>query len=236
VDRQLKKVVKQDEFKEQVWHSVDFVKAHLEEIKKYGGIALAVVVVAGGIYFYIRHQSEAREQALSQAFRIEAAGVGPNGDGSAIHYNTQEEKDAAAEKAFAQVASTYPGTQEGAIALMNLGQAASDKGNLALSEKDYKTVVDSAPAPYASQAALSLVQIYQIENKDGEAEKLLENLDKHPTLSVSSEEAELMLARIIAKTDKDRALKMLDKLRGSKRASISKAAVSATGEVLGQNN
>lgn len=236
MDRQLKKVVKQDEFKEQVWHSVDFVKAHLEEIQKYGGIGLALVVVAAGIYFYVRHQSDAREQALSQAFLIEAAGVGPNAQGGALHYNTEDEKDAAAEKAFAAVASKYPGTQEGAIALMNLGQTASDKGNLAQSEKDYKMVVDSAPAAYASQAALALVQIYEVQNKDGEAEKLLENLEKHPTLAVSSEEAQLMLAKIKAKTDKDGALKMLLALQSSKRASISKAAVSAAGEIRGANN
>ena len=42
MDRQLKKVVKNDEFKEQVWHSIDFVKQHGDEAKKYGAIALAV--------------------------------------------------------------------------------------------------------------------------------------------------------------------------------------------------
>jgi len=235
VDRQLKKVVKQDEFKEQFWHLFDLGKGHIEEIKKYGGIALAVLVVAGGVYFYIRHQADAREDALSEAMRIDAASVGPNGQGG-LHFNTQDEKSAATEKAFRDVAAKYPGTQEGAIALMNLGQAASDKGELAESEKDYKTVVDSAPAPYASQAAIALAQLYELDGKDADAEKLLENLDKHPTIAVSSEEAELGLARIVAKTDRDRALKMLEKLRGSKRGSISKAAVTETGEILGQNN
>ena len=237
MDRQLKKVVKSDEFKQQVWHSIDFVKDHTAEVKKYGVIALAVLVVAGGIYFYIGHQADAREEALAHALRVDQGTVGSNTQAANLHFNTQEEKDKASEKAFREVADKYPGTQEGAIALMNLGQAAVDRGDLTEGQKDFKNIVDSAPAAYASQAALALAQLYDIEGKSADAEKLLDNLVKHPTVTVSKDEAELAMAKVIAKTDPAKARKILEDLQAhAQRAAISKAAVSAMGEILGRNN
>ncbi len=237
MDRKIKKFVKHDEFKQQVWHSIDFVKDHTAEVKKYGVIALAVLVVAGGIYFYIGHQADAREEALAHALRVDQGTVGSNTQAANLHFNTQEEKDKASEKAFREVASKYPGTQEGAIALMNLGQAAVDRGDLTEGEKDLKNVVDSAPPAYASQAALALAQLYDIEGKSAEAEKLLDNLVKHPTVTVSKDEAELAMAKVIAKTDQPRARKILEDLQAhAQRTAISKAAVSAMGEILGRNN
>ena len=235
MDRQLKKVVKNDEFKQQVWHSIDFVKDHTAEVKKYGAIALAVLVVAGATYFYIGHQADAREEALAHALRVDQGTVGSNTQAANLHFDTQEEKDKASEKAFREVAAKYPGTQEGAIALMNLGQAAVDKGDLTEGEKDLKSVVDSAPPAYASQAALALAQLYSIEDKTAEAEKLLNNLIKNPTVTVSKEEAQLALAKVLARTDPDKARKILEDLQKG-RNTISKAAVSAMGEILGRNN
>jgi len=193
--------------------------------------------VAGGIYFYIGHQADAREEALAHALRVDQGTVGSNTQAANLHFNTQEEKDKASEKAFREVADKYPGTQEGAIALMNLGQAAVDRGDLTEGQKDFKKIVDSAPAAYASQAALALAQLYDIEGKSADAEKLLDNLVKHPTVTVSKDEAELAMAKVIAKTDPAKARKILEDLQAhAQRAAISKAAVSAMGEILGRNN
>jgi predicted negative regulator of RcsB-dependent stress response len=236
VDRQLKKVVKNDEFKQQVWHSIDFLKDHNADVTKYGAIAVAVLVIAGAAYFYIGHQAEGREEALAVALKVDQASVGPAApQGTEQHFNTQEEKDKATEKAFREVASKYPGTQESGIALINLGQGAVDRGDLAQGEKDFKNVVDSAPAAYASQAALALAQLYDIEGKTADATKLLENLVAHPTVTVSKEEAQLALAKVIAKTDPDKARKLVEDLQKGRNA-VSKAAVSEMAEILGRNN
>ncbi len=235
MDRHLKKVVKNDEFKEQVWHSIDFVKGHTAEVKKYGAIALAVLVIAGGTYFYIGHQAEAREEALAHALRVAQATVGATAQPPSMHFDTQDEMDKAVQKAFEDVAKKYPGTQESAIALMNLGQAAMDKGDLAAGEKDFKTVADSAPSAYASQASMALAQLYESEGKDAEAEKQLQNLIKNPTLTVSKEEAQLELAKVIARRDPAQARKLLEELV-KQRAAISKVAVSEMAEIAGRNN
>jgi len=235
VDRQLKKVVKNDEFKEQVWHGIDFLQHHTADAKKYGAIALAVVLVAGGIYWFIHHQADVREEALASALKIDDATVGSNVQAANLHYNTQQEKDQASQKAFSEVAAKYHGTIEGAIATLNLGQAAVDHGDMAAGEKYLKDVVDSAPAAYSSQAALALAQLYAIEGKTADAEKTLNDLIKNPSITVSKEEAQLALAKVKAKTDPDGARKILESLR-TERAAISKAAMSALGELAGQTN
>lgn len=235
MDRHLKKVVKNDEFKQQVWHGIDFLKDHPMEIKRYGTILLAVLVIAGGSYFYIHHQADAREEALAQALRVDQATVGSNTQPANLHFDTQEEKDKATEKAFREVAAKYPGTQESAIALINLGQAAVDRGDITEGTKDFKNVVDSAPAAYASQAALSLAQLYDMQGNSAEAEKLLDNLVKNPTVTVSKDEAQLALAKVIAKTNPAKARKILEDLQ-SQRTAVSKAAVSELAEILGRNN
>jgi predicted negative regulator of RcsB-dependent stress response len=232
VDRHLKKVAKSDEFKQQVWHGIDFLAEHPAEIKKYGAIALAVLVVAGGSYFYIHHQADTREEALAQALRIDDATVGASKQAANLYYATQDEKDQATAKAFRELAAKYPGTQEAAIAKINLGQGDVDRGDMVGAEKEFKDVADSAPAAYASQAALALAQLYEIEGKTADAEKLLNNLIKNPTVTVSKEEAQIALARVIAKTDPDKARKTLEDLRTG-RAAISRAAVSALADLAG---
>ncbi len=230
MDRQLKKVAKSDEFKQQVWHGIDFISEHPAEFRKYGAIALAVAVLAGGIYFFVHHQAETREAALTDAMRVDDATVGANNQPSSMHFNTQPEKDQAVAKAYAEVAAKYHGSQEGAIAAMNLAQAAVDKGDMTGAEKTLKDLIDSAPAAYAAQASLTLADLYTSQGKYPEAEKLLNDLVKNPTVTVSKEEAELALARLKAKTDPTAARKMLEDLR-TKRPAISKAAMNALGEL-----
>lgn len=233
MDRHLKQVAKTDEFKEQVWHGIDFLTHHPAELKKYGVIALAAVVLAGGTWFFIHHQADAREEALSQALKVDDATVGANPNPAAMHFETDDQKAQATQKAYAEVAAKYHGSQEGAIAAMNLAQVAVDKGDNAGAEKILKDLVDSAPEAYASQAALTLAQLYDIEGKTADAEKLLNNLIKNPTVTVSKEEAQLALARVKFKTDPDGARKMLEELR-TQRTAISKAAMTALGELVNQ--
>jgi TolA-binding protein len=234
VDRHLKKVAKSDEFKQQVWHGIDVLSAHPAEIKKYGVIALAALLLVGGGYFYITHQAATREEALAKALKVHDATIGPNAQPGNLHYDTQEQKDKAMEAAFREVATQYHGSQEGAIASMNLGQAAIDKGDLASGEKEFKDVADHAPAAYASQAALALAQLYDIEGKTAEAQKILNDLIKNPTITVSKEEAQIALARAEAKSDPAATCKTLQGL-SNERDAVRKAAMTAMGELCGAN-
>ena len=52
-----------------------------------------MLVIAGGTYFYINHQADAREQALANALRVDQATVGANTQAANLHFDTQDEKD-----------------------------------------------------------------------------------------------------------------------------------------------
>ncbi len=226
-----RKELKHDAFAEELKHGYDFVSEHSAEVKRYGAIALGVIVIAVAIFFYMRSQADTREKALAEAIRIDQAHIGPAPPGY-LAYQTQEEKDKARLKAFSDLASKYHGTQEGAMGELYLASDAVEKGNLAEAEKRYKDVADSAPAAYASMAKLALAKLYANDNKEAEAEKILQDLANHPTVSVSKEQATIELAKVIGKKDPEKARKMLEPLR-TERTAISRAAVQALGEVQG---
>src|SRR6516225_8392812 len=71
VDRLSRKELKTDKFVQETGHIFEFLTEHPEQLKMYGAIALGVIVLAGGIYFYRNHQAAAREEALAQAMRID---------------------------------------------------------------------------------------------------------------------------------------------------------------------
>ncbi len=230
MDRQTRKGLKTDKFAQEVTHGFQFLTEHSSEAIKYSALAAAVIVLGAGIYFYNRHQATVRGEALAQALRIDDATVGANVQAANIHYNTQEEKDKARGTALTEVASKYHGTAEGAIAGIYLASDVADKGNLPEAEKRYKDVMDSAPKDYAALARLSLAQVYAGENKTAEAEKLLREAVANPTATVSKESATIELARLIGKTKPAEARKLLEPLR-TERTSVSRAAVSALGEI-----
>jgi len=236
VDRHTRKNLKSDKFAQEVTHTFEFVSEHRNEVARYGSIAVAVILVGLAIFFYIRHQESVREDALAQAMRIDLAIVGapnPNQPGALI-FATAEEKDKARQKAFVDLASKYPGTQEGAIGSFYMASDAADKGNLPQAEKLYKDVMDSAPKAYAALARMALVQVYEAEGKNPEAEKLLRVAVANPTATVSKEQATIQLAVLQAKNDPCGARKALEPLR-TERTAISRAAVQALGDIHADN-
>ena len=77
-----------------------------------------------------------------------------------VTFKTQAEKDQARNKAFADLATKYRGSREGAIGAIFMAANAADKGDMASAEKQYKDIVDSAPSDFASVASVSLAQVY----------------------------------------------------------------------------
>jgi predicted negative regulator of RcsB-dependent stress response len=232
VDRRTRKDLKSDKFALEVQHGFEFVTEHKEDAIRYGAIAVAVLLVGFGIYFYMQHQKSVREEALAAAMRIDSAQVG-NGQvqqTNVMHFATAEEKQAAEDKAFSDIAVKYHGTDEGATAEFYMASNAVDKGNLAEAEKRFQTIVDSAPAAYASMAKLSLAKVYEAQGKDDQAEKLLRDLMAHPSMTVSKDEAQLSLATLIAKKNPDEARKMLQGMLTG-RTAISRAAQQRLGEI-----
>lgn len=230
MDRKTRKDIKTDKFAEEIGHTFEFLTSHTAETKRYAAIGLAVILVAGGIYYYVHHQAGVREEALAAAIKIDNAQISTTPQPPNLTFATQEEKDKARAKALNDLKTKYHGTQEGSIAGMFLAADEADKSNYAQAEKLYRDVMDSAPAEYSSLARVSLAQVLAAQGKTADAEKLMRDLISHPTAMVSKEQAQLQLAQILIPTNPSEARKLLQPLTTA-RTAISKAAIDEMGKV-----
>lgn len=228
--RLTRKRLKTDKFAQDVGNTFSFLNEHRSETIRYGLIGLAVILLGAGYYFYSRHQAAAREEAMAAAMKIDQAIIAANPTPTNLNFATQAEKDKARTQAFADLATKYHGTAEGAVGGIFIAAEQSDKGNFPAAEKIYKDVMDSAPAEYSALARMSLAHVYAAENKTPEAEKLLRYLMDHPTALVSKEEATLELGDILSKSNCAEALKLIEPLRSS-RTAVSKVALSEVGRI-----
>jgi len=233
VKRLTRKQLKTDKFAQDVGLTFNFLSEHRSEAIRYGLIGAAVIILGVGYYFYSRHEAGVREDALTQAMKIDGAIVAAQPDATHINFATQAEKDKARTQAFSDLATKYHGTAEGAVGGIYVGAEQADKGNFPAAEKIFKDVMDSAPAEYSAQARVSLAHVYAAEGKTPDAEKLLRYLMDHPTALVSREEATFELADILAKSNCTEALKLIAPLRTSTRTAISKIALAESGRITG---
>jgi predicted negative regulator of RcsB-dependent stress response len=134
-------------------------------------------------------------------------------------------------KAFSELVAKYPGSDEAMVAEFYLAAQAAEKGDLAQAQKRFQLVVDSGPKDYASLAKLSLAQIFQSQGKLPEAEKLVRGVMDNPTALVSKEQATITLARLVAPSNPQEARKLLEPLRASERAAVSRAALTALSDL-----
>ena len=225
MDRITRNKLKTDRFAVEVEHSVEYVSEHRKQVAVYGAIALAVVLVAAGIWYYRNQQHDQRQQELARAMDTVQAPVTlvapPAG---ALYYPTEAAKAAAAQKAFKELYDKHSGSIEGVIAASYLGALSMDANNLADAEKYFKIVSDSGDRNYASMGKLSLAQVYLSANRSADAEKVLRSLYENPTLFVSKEQAAIALARALAGSKPAEARKLLDPLR-SERPAVSQVAI-----------
>lgn len=234
MDKRHRKELKSDKFAEEVQQSVTFLSTHRELLIRWGAPALAVVLIVAGIFYYRSYQHSARQEALHQAMLVQNASVGPSQSQYVLAFPTAEARTKAVLKSWQDLASKYPGTEEGRIAEFFLGTNASDSGNLAEAEKHFKASIDGRDGPYASLAKLALGQIYGGEGKVQEGAALIQSVIDHPTVLVSKDAATLALAELLKHTDLARARKLVEPLRTSTRSGVSRAAITLDAELSQQ--
>jgi predicted negative regulator of RcsB-dependent stress response len=235
VDRLTRKELKSDRFALEVQHSVEYVAGHRRQVVRWASIGVAVVLVIVGVFVYRNYERGVRQEKLASAMQIMNATIGQSQSDYAVAFPTTGERDKATTKAFTELATKYPGTDEGLLAEFYLGTNAADAGNIDEAAKRYKIVTDDGSGPYASMAKLSLAQIYAAQGKQAEGEKLIQSVIDHPTELVSKEAATIALAKLVAIKDPARARKMLEPLRGSPRSGISRSTLNALDDISQKN-
>lgn len=231
MDRLTRKELKSDRFAIEVQHSVEYVADHRRQLIRWGSVAAALLVIALGVYFYRQYTHRIRQEALFSALQIQNATIGQAPNEFTVAFATQADREKASVKAFTELWAKYPGTVEGNIAEYYLAVNAADQGKMPEAEKRFKNVVDSGNSNLSSLAKLALAQIYASEGKIAQGESLLRPLIDHPTAVVSKEQAIFALAHLLENTKPQEARKLLEPLRSSTRAPISRAAITALSNI-----
>lgn len=234
MDKQLREQIKHDKFVEEVTHTVGYLQDHQAQVKKYGGIVAAVLVIAVGAYAFMNYQASKRQEELRQASLVLDAFVGGQNPTGGLAFGTQAEKDAAALKAFNEVAGKHSGSKEGDLARYSAATLLCDTGKVAECEAGYKQVAGSGDKNLASLGKLSLATLYVAQRKNEQAEPLLRDLVANPTAVVSKEQAQIALARAILKTKRQEAEIILKSLQALDRPAVTRAAVGVLGEMMNQ--
>ncbi len=225
-----KELLKQDKFKEEASNIFDWISEHRKETVRYGGIALAVIVLVAGFFYFRASQASAREQFLADAIALTNTPVGQPATPGGASFPTQSARDAAVKKAFTSLASDYSGSEEAYVAEYYLGSLALDSGNVDEARRRFQDAADHGNANYASLAKLALAQLDFAQNRTGEAETILKDLMAHPTDLVSKAQATYTYAKVIAPTKPEEARKLLVQLAGQQ-TEVGQIALAAANEL-----
>lgn len=212
MDRLTRHELKTDKFVEEVGQTVHFLEEHRQAVIRYGSIVLAVLILAGTGYAWMRAKKAERQGALAAVLETYNAPVMDPPPAEFKAFRTEQEKNDAIVKGCNELIQKYSGSDEAAVAAYLLGAHAADQGDLAAAERYLKEAAENASREYASLAKFSLAQLYALQNKNGEAEKLLRELVQKPTTLVTKEQAELELARVLIKTRPEEARKLVTPL------------------------
>jgi predicted negative regulator of RcsB-dependent stress response len=230
VNRLTRKELKKDKFAQEVGHTVEFLGEHRKQFIRYGGAALAVIIVVAGLRYYNKRQHEVRQRELYSASQLMNAPISVTPVPGVQTFVNEAEKAQAVTKAFTSLASKYSGSDEGNIAQYYLGTMALAQGRVDEATKLLNQVAGSGNQDYASVAKLALAEIYGMQGKTPEAEKLLRPLIASPTVLVSKEQATISLARLLASSNPNEARKLLEPLRAAK-SGVGRAASSVLDEM-----
>lgn len=212
MDRITRKSLKQDRFTAEVTESVEYISEHRRQAMLYGGIAIVVVALALGIYFFRQYRSNRIHQALATALEIEHGAVNDQDVPGRPTFRTAQEKNSRAIHQFEEVTREYPRTPEGQIARYYIGLIYFDMGRVADAEKQLERVAAEGNDNIPSLARFALAEVYLSERKDEEARKTYEALMKNPTEMVPKSRSQLAMADYLRSRNPEEARKILMEL------------------------
>jgi tetratricopeptide (TPR) repeat protein len=232
VQRQHRHELKQDEFKDSLVQIEEYLKQHYKGILNYTIIAVAVLGLAGGLWYYNARQEAAASADLGEALATFRAYVGPPtpeaGGPGGTTYATAQEKYKKALQQFDAIISKYkllPRSKAVEIARYQAGicQSLLDDHKGAI-----LTLTEASQDHDADIAAMAKFALAGELTKSGntpEAAKLYQELADHPTMTVPRASALLALADTYRETQPAKAREIYERVEKefASNASVSEA-------------
>jgi len=227
VDRITRKELKTDKFAVEVEHTLEYAAEHQKQITRIGAIAVAVALVIGGVWYYLKSREAERTAALASAIEVSTRPA----DASDDAFAAQRKKNVEMLKAFQSVIDRYPGTNQAAVAYQYIGSLRASENSFPEAETALKSAIQYGNADTVSQAKYTLGQVYSAQGKEAEAQKIYRELMNSPTLFVSKEQATIALAQSLARTNPAEAKKVIEPLKTMKSPAITEAVINLTAEL-----
>jgi hypothetical protein len=182
MDRQHRHELKHDKFVDEI--GALSVKAR-ENQRWLLIIGVSAVVIAAAVYgflFYRGNREDAAQKMVAEAIETFEAPVGEAQPGQAPdgpRFKTEQERTAAAEKQFKEVAENYSGTDAGDVANLYLARIAIGRNDTAAARKLLEDFVSSQEGNILESAAR--YSLYQIRIENGEAAQVITELNAELT-------------------------------------------------------
>lgn len=218
---ELKEQLQHDHFTDAVSDVLGYAASNRQQLIRWAIVAIVVLVVAGGAFWYASYKSSIRQQDLQAAFDVADVPVGPPNP-SARTFPNEQAKRQAEMKAFADVVAKDGNSSEGLTARYYLGTLKAQNGDTKGAEADLKIVADSKNR-CTPLAKIALAQLYAGDNRIPEAQALLRDLVNKPADLVSKAQAQILLARLDASSNPQEAKSILQSLKSNQDPAVSRA-------------
>jgi tetratricopeptide (TPR) repeat protein len=177
MDRQHRHDLRHDKFVDEIGVLSSKARANQRLLLTIAGAAVAIALIAYGIYFYRSTRERNAQEALAAAIETFDAPVGdaPAGQpATGPRFKTEQERAAAAEKQFKDVQAQFGGSDANDVAGLYLARLAMNKGDVASARKALEEFVnDHEDHILVGTARYSL---YQLRLENGEAAQVATEL------------------------------------------------------------
>ena len=195
--------MKQDDLSAQLASGMGFFVAHKKRIWLGVAASVAVLLLALGIYFFVRSQQAKAAAEFSKALNTYHSPVVTNTPSipNLESYKTNEEKNQKALEKFNIVAKDYSFYAVGRLAKYYTAICLRELGKSSEAEKEFQALTTVSDEKLASLAKVGLASVYELTNRSAEAEKLYKDLEEHPTSAVPKATASVARADLYRKSN-----------------------------------
>ncbi|HVG26565.1 MAG TPA: tetratricopeptide repeat protein [Acidobacteriaceae bacterium] len=200
MDNLTKRNLKQpDQFVMTTEHGVTWVNQNRKAALTIGAIAIVLLLAIIGGYSWFAHRSAAASSAFGEAMQTyqrpladQAAQLQPG----TKTFPDAKARAAAANAQFVAVANQYGSTEPGKMAQYFAGVTYMEKGDNSNAEQVLRKVADSWNGDVAALGKMALAGLYEQTGRNGDAEKLLQELGKGSATTVPPYMAQIQLGEL----------------------------------------
>jgi TolA-binding protein len=169
--------MKHDKFLDEVEGAYEAIRLNRRRLIGATLAILVAVAIGGAIYLYQQNQEKAAQLLLADGIAtMEKPVATAQGAPADAPFKTEQERSAAAEKIFKQVAETYRGRDAADVASLYLAQMDVSRGKAADARPRLEAFLQAHPTHILAGGAQ--MSLYEIQLGNGETQKVIDSVNQ----------------------------------------------------------